>query len=132
MIETMMVRFDARNRVWVADVKNFFLTLPRLLPCQSCANHLVRFNYEHPLMSSLDSQTKFFVWLYQYRKSMGFKYSEREYIQYIYDKFRVSPDEFLATFEKHGAVLTHAFESNASSSSASTPRPRKPCNCRKS
>lgn len=126
MIETMIIRFDATNRIWISDVKNFFLILPRLLPCQQCATHLVRYNYEHPLMSNIDSPLHFFIWVYQLRKSMGYKYSEVEYIQYMHSKFNVSPQALMDAFQSHGEATTRKFLSNVSST-----RPRKPCNCGK-
>lgn len=126
MIETMIVRFEPTNRVWVSDVKNYFLSLPRLLPCQQCATHLIRFNYDHPLMSHLDSQLKFFIWVFQLRKSMGFKYSEREYLQYMYTKFRMDAEKALEALDANGGRLTKDFVSNAMPSRTIV---RKPCNC---
>lgn len=126
MIETMIVRFEDTNRVWISDVKHFFLILPRLLPCQQCATHLIRYNYEHPLMSNLGSQLRFFIWVYQLRKSMGYKYSETEYIQYMYQKFNLSSDPLMDAFKEQGEATTKHFVANSIPT-----RSKKPCNCGK-
>lgn len=121
MIESILVRYNAENHLWLNDVKTFFVILPRILPCQECGMHLIKYNYKYPITSYLTSQVRFFFWLYNLRKSMGFKYTENEYVEYIFKKYQ-RPYEVISKEVMENKNLLENFSEHGA---------RKPCPCEK-
>lgn len=119
-LETMIVRYNPDNHVWIEDMTMFFKILPRLLPCQKCGMHLIRYNYHYPLQDSLESQVTFFFWIYNMRRSMGFKYCDTEYAQYMFQKFRKPHELFVKKVGEHQHLRKEFNDTNKS---------RRNCNC---
>jgi len=54
-------------------VKNFFNTLPYVLPCVYCRNSLVKYFKELPVENALDNRNSLFKWLYNIHNKVNSK-----------------------------------------------------------
>jgi len=89
VMESIVIRCDEpMEERWKESVKSVFEIMGEIIPCEKCREHYKKYMRECPIQDYVISQVKLYYWLYNLRRSMGFRYDEKEYVIYIYDKFK--------------------------------------------